>query len=127
MSENMMTCKACNKPFDADYEQKDIITLYDEDGFESEWIQKTSYAICPHCGAIEKDGKVLKPFKVTIKETLARTAIVYAEDQFEAEEKANEGAGEGKIELNWEDFDERQVSSDKVENAFDIEYYQRFV
>ena len=50
----------------------------------------------------------LKPFKVTVRESFCRTVIIWAEDSFDAEEKAENLCNDSTIDLTDKDFTGRE-------------------
>ncbi len=56
----------------------------------------------------------MNKFAVTVKETLARTVIVEAENTVEAIEKVQDAIDSEKIVLNADDYIEREIKSDST-------------
>ena len=67
-------------------------------------------------------------FNVTIEETLKRNVIIEAEDEFDAHERAEELCSEGRIDLDYKDFDTRTCTvygeADEIEESYKEVYAQ---
>lgn len=66
----------------------------------------------------------LKPYAVTIKEVYAKTVIIWAEDNIEAEEQANDRCSSDEIEFEPDDFIERETSCDGIAQADDLKRFE---
>lgn len=66
----------------------------------------------------------LKPYAVTIKEVYAKTVIIWAEDNIEAEEQAQERCSSDEIEFEPDDFIERETSCDGIAQADDLKRFE---
>ena len=74
----------------------------------------------------ENRSTALKPFKVTVKETLNRTVIVWAEDNLDAEEKAENLCNDSTINLTGEDFSERECECVGAADSNDMDTLEAF-
>lgn len=70
------------------------------------------------------DGRT--PYLVTIQEISSRSVVIWAEDRFSAEETAHDLCNNGTIELDGNDFDERNCTCDGVATAGDLETFKDY-
>ena len=70
------------------------------------------------------DGKV--PYLVTIQEISSRSVVIWAEDRFSAEENAHDLCNNGTIELDGNDFDERNCTCESVATAGDLKTFKDY-
>lgn len=70
------------------------------------------------------DGRI--PYCVTIQETLSRTVIIWAHDRSEAEENACELCNSGEIDLDGNDFIDRQCTCDGVATKGDMKEFNEY-
>lgn len=66
----------------------------------------------------------LKPYAVTIKEVYAKTVIIWAEDNIEAEELAHDRCSSDEIEFEPDDFVDRETSCDGIAQADDLKRFE---
>lgn len=60
----------------------------------------------------------MKTFYMTVTETLVRTVEVHANDADEAYVKVEDACNDGIIELDWQDFHDREIN-DETEQTID--------
>ena len=66
----------------------------------------------------------LKPYAVTIKEVYAKTVIIWAEGNIEAEELAHDRCSSDEIEFEPDDFVDRETSCDGIAQADDLKRFE---
>lgn len=67
-----------------------------------------------------------RPFCVTVRETLSRLVVIWAEDKCEAEEKANELCNASVIYLEDTDFIDRECECNGVAQAYDMSTFKQY-
>lgn len=70
------------------------------------------------------DGR--QPYRVTIQETLSRDVIIWAKDRFDAEEAAQDLCNSGEIDLDGNDFIDRQCTCDGVATKRDLKWFNEY-
>lgn len=66
----------------------------------------------------------LKPYAVTIKEVYSKTVIIWAEDNLDAEQQADDRCSSDEIEFEPDDFVERETSCDGIAQADDLKRFE---
>ena len=66
------------------------------------------------------------PYLVTVTETYKRSVVVYAKDQYEAEQYAEDLCNESKINLDFDDFTDRTTECRGVAQVFQINHHEVF-
>lgn len=68
----------------------------------------------------------LKPYVVTVTETFQRTVVIYAQDNYHAEELAEELCNNDDINLDGNDFITRRTSADGIATEHDLSAHKIF-
>lgn len=68
----------------------------------------------------------LRPFSVTVRETLSRTVVIWAEDRYDAEEKAHDLCNASTICLEDKDFIDRECECNGVAQAYDMSTFEQY-
>lgn len=66
----------------------------------------------------------LRPYSVTVRETLSRSVIIWADSHEGAEEKAADLSNDGTISLTDQDFIDREIECNGVAGAYDLSHIQ---
>lgn len=66
------------------------------------------------------------PYVVTVRETLSRTVIIWADSQGEAEDTADNFCCVGDICLGDQDFIGRDIESDGIASDYDISTFENY-
>lgn len=69
-------------------------------------------------------SKGLKPYAVTIKEVYSKTVIIWAGDNFDAEEQAYDRCSNDEIEFEPNDFVDREATCDGLAQADDLKRFE---
>lgn len=76
--------------------------------------------------SVDASADGLRPFSVTVRETLSRTVVIWAEDRCDAEEKAHNLCNESVICLDDEDFIDRECECNGVAQAYDMSTFEQY-
>lgn len=68
----------------------------------------------------------LRPYSVTIQETLSRSVIVWADSREEAKKKAHHLSNDGTISLTNQDFIDRKIECSGVAQAYDLNAFKQY-
>lgn len=68
----------------------------------------------------------LRPYSVTVRETLSRNVIIWADSREEAEEKAADLSNDGTISLTDQDFIDREIECNGVAGAYDLSTFKQY-
>ena len=68
----------------------------------------------------------LRPYSVTVRETLSRSVIIWADSHEGAEEKAADLSNDGTISLTDQDFIDREIECNGVAGAYDLSTFKQF-
>lgn len=68
----------------------------------------------------------LRPFSVTVRETMSRTVVIWAEDRYEAEEKAANLCNDSVIYLGDMDFVDRECECNGFARAYDMSTFEQY-
>lgn len=71
-------------------------------------------------------ANALRPYYVTISETLSRSVIVWADSSESANEKANDLCNAGEIDLTASDFADREIQCDGVASENDMNTVKQY-
>ena len=65
-------------------------------------------------------ANTLRPYSVTVRETLSRSVIIWADGREDAEEKAADLSNDGTISLTDQDFIDREIECNGVARENDL-------
>ena len=68
----------------------------------------------------------LRPYSVTVRETLSRSVIIWADSHEGAEEKAADLSNDGTISLTDQDFIDREIECNGVAGAYDLSTFKQY-
>lgn len=68
----------------------------------------------------------LRPYSVTVRETLSRSVIIWADSREGAEEKAADLSNDGTISLTDQDFIDREIECNGVAGAYDLSAFKQY-
>ena len=68
----------------------------------------------------------LRPYSVTVRETLSRSVIIWADSREGAEEKAADLSNDGTISLTDQDFIDREIECNGVAGAYDLSTFKQY-
>lgn len=68
----------------------------------------------------------LKPYIVTVVEKYSRSVVVWAEDQYEAENAAYNLCNDGNIDISYDDFDCRDCLGNGVCTEAQLDFYEQY-
>lgn len=68
----------------------------------------------------------LRPYSVTVRETLSRSVIIWADGREDAEEKAADLSNDGTISLTDRDFIDREIECNGVAGAYDLSTFKQY-
>lgn len=71
-------------------------------------------------------ANALRPYYVTISETLSRSVIIWADSSESANEKANNLCNAGEIDLTASDFTDREIQCDGVASESDLNTVKQY-
>lgn len=127
---NPDTGKEDETEFDADDEQeaRDLfeIDFCNDNGWEE--VPEILYVKCIACedDDAEAEDEELKPYSVTVRETLSRTVVIWAADRCDAEEKAAVLCTGGKIYLADKDFTGRECECNGEVQESGLSFYEQY-
>lgn len=127
---NPDTGKEDETEFDADNEQeaRDLFEndFCNDNGWEE--VPEILYVKCIACedDDAETEDEELKPYIVTVRETLTRTVVIWAVDRYEAEEKAENLCNDEIIYLRYEDFTGRECKCEGEAQEGGLSFYEQY-
>lgn len=125
---NPDTGKEDETEFDADDEQEARelfeIDFCNDNGWED--APEILYVKCIACEDNDAKDEEMKPYSVTVRETLARTVVIWAADRYDAEEKAAELCNGGKIYLGDKDFFDRECECNGEVQEGGLSFYEQY-
>lgn len=127
---NPDTGKEDETEFDAD-DEREARDLFENDfcndnGWEE--VPEILYVKCIACedDDAETEDEELKPYSVTVRETLSRTVVIWAVDRCDAEEKAAGLCNGGKIYLVDKDFIGRECECNGEVQEGGLSFYEQY-
>lgn len=106
--------------FEAEDEQEAL------DLFETDFCDRNGLSRAPENLSVKCVACKAKPYIVTVRETLARTVVIWAVDRYEAEEKAENLCNDDVISLRYEDFTGRECKCDGEAQESGLSFYEQY-
>ena len=76
--------------------------------------------------SVDAPADGLRPYSVTVRETLSRSVIIWADSREGAEEKAADLSNDGTISLTDQNFIDREIECNGVAGAYDLSTFKQY-
>ena len=76
--------------------------------------------------SVDAPADGLRPYSVTVRETLSRSVVIWAEGREDAEEKAANLSNDGVINLTDQDFIDREIECNGTTGAYELSTFKQY-